>query len=235
MDIRYILSDLLATRDLQEWVNHRFSAADRIVIDTTDIAEITLKGGAKFRPTRSVANALHVHTEYDFSGIRPHDHVVDIGACVGGFSIQAALKEPTCHVYAVEPLYGEDLRANIELNCLEDQITVIEAGLGYGAPVHVAFGYLQKTIPTMPLKEIFALCGGCDFLKCDCEGGEWTINPLDLTGVRRVELEAHYGYQSAYPETRALPNYLKANYRVVKSQKNLPNLGGFYHCYSGDL
>ncbi|HMV50520.1 MAG TPA: hypothetical protein PKD31_22460, partial [Blastocatellia bacterium] len=33
--------------------------------------------------------------------------------------------------------------------------------------------------------------GGCDFLKCDCEGAEWQIDPDDLAGIRRIEMELH--------------------------------------------
>ncbi|HNB04239.1 MAG TPA: FkbM family methyltransferase, partial [Methanoregulaceae archaeon] len=33
--------------------------------------------------------------------------------------------------------------------------------------------------------------GGCDFLKCDCEGAEWKIRPVDLEGIRRIEMELH--------------------------------------------
>jgi hypothetical protein len=35
------------------------------------------------------------------------------------------------------------------------------------------------------------MAGGCDFLKCDCEGGEWQIRPGDLAGIRRIEMELH--------------------------------------------
>jgi hypothetical protein len=35
------------------------------------------------------------------------------------------------------------------------------------------------------------MSGGCDFLKCDCEGGEWLMNPEDLAGIRRLEMELH--------------------------------------------
>jgi len=35
------------------------------------------------------------------------------------------------------------------------------------------------------------MAGGCDFVKCDCEGAEWLIDPADLAGVRRIEMELH--------------------------------------------
>ncbi|MCK7484615.1 MAG: hypothetical protein MZU97_03040 [Bacillus subtilis] len=36
--------------------------------------------------------------------------------------------------------------------------------------------------PTCTLRMIHELAGGCDFLKCDCEGAEWLISPVDLAG-----------------------------------------------------
>jgi hypothetical protein len=45
--------------------------------------------------------------------------------------------------------------------------------------------------PTYSLRQILIIAGGCDFLKCDCEGAEWQIQPEDLAGVRRIEMELH--------------------------------------------
>ena len=46
-------------------------------------------------------------------------------------------------------------------------------------------------MPTFTLQGLCAIAGGCDFLKCDCEGAEWGIDPADLAGIRRIEMELH--------------------------------------------
>lgn len=43
----------------------------------------------------------------------------------------------------------------------------------------------------MTLSQIIDFCGGCDFLKCDCEGGEWFIKEGEIKNIRRIEMEYH--------------------------------------------
>ena len=43
----------------------------------------------------------------------------------------------------------------------------------------------------MTLTEIKNICGGCDFLKINCEGAEWGIKPEELKGIRRIEMMVH--------------------------------------------
>jgi hypothetical protein len=43
-------------------------------------------------------------------------------------------------------------------------------------------------------------------LKCDCEGGEWLIQPEELAGIRRIEMELHT------PPISGLPNPVLLDY-----------------------
>ena len=231
MDWKYILMDLWRTRDLQEWANHRFNASDRIVLETRDLHTIQTSSGAMFAANRMVSNALHIYREYDLSDIRPTDTILDIGACIGGFSIPAAMQATDGRVIALEPLYPEELRENIALNSLDDRIQVIEAGIGTGDPMHVRYMGREKTIPTLTLSDLRSRCGPIDFLKCDCEGAEWSIRPDDLHGIRRIELELHQGRQSVLPENPELLKYLRINYSVRTHSKRRPDNGGYWHCH----
>ena len=125
--------------------------------------------------------------EYQFDDIRDDDIVIDIGANVGAFAIRAARRSR--HVVAVEPLTCDILQENVRLNGVE--IRVLCVALGGGTPAEVRWDDRTVTVPTVPLREIIAIAGGCDFLKCDCEGAEWQIDPLDLAGIRRIEMELH--------------------------------------------
>jgi FkbM family methyltransferase len=231
MDWKYIIMDLWRTRNLQEWANHRFKAKDRIVLETHDLRAIQTKSGALFAANEVVGNALNLYREYDLSDIRPTDTVLDIGACVGGFSIPAAMRATEGRVIAVEPLYADELRENIALNGLEDRVTVIEAGIGSGEPMHVRYMGREKTIPTLAMSDINHRFGRVDFLKCDCEGGEWAIVPGDLHGIRRIELEVHLGRQSVLPENPDLLSYLRAHYTVQTNEKRRPDNGAYWHCH----
>lgn len=233
MDILFILQDLWRVRNLQQWVNRRYNNPDKIILDKHDLKTVQTQCGALFAVNPAVNNALHIYREYDLSGIRPTDTILDIGACVGGFSIPAALAAPEGHIYAVEPLYVGELRENIVLNGLQDRITVIEAGLGSGEPLHIEYSGREKTIPTLPLSELRRMCGPVDFLKCDCEGAEWAIIPEDLRGIRRIEMETHQGRESVLPQNPALLSYLREHYTVRINTKRWPDIGSYWHCSGG--
>ena len=125
--------------------------------------------------------------EYRFNDICPDDVVVDIGANVGAFCIRAARKSR--RVTAVEPVTVALLKHNIQANGVSVQ--VIDGALGDGKPTGISWDEQRVITPTYTLRQIITLAGGCDFLKCDCEGAEWLIHPPELAGVRRIEMELH--------------------------------------------
>jgi hypothetical protein len=125
--------------------------------------------------------------EYWLDDIERNDIVIDIGANGGAFALRAARK--SARVMAVEPLTTDLLSRNILLNHAE--IRVLQAALGDGGPVEIAWDGCRATVPSYPLRDIVRIAGGCDFLKCDCEGAEWLIDPADLSGIRRIEMELH--------------------------------------------
>jgi len=134
--------------------------------------------------------------EYRFDDIRQDDVVIDIGANVGAFCIRAARRSR--RVFAVEPVAWEILEENIRLN--QVPVKIVRGALGDGNPGRITWDGITVSVPTYSLREIVSLAGGCDFLKCDCEGGEWSIRPEDLAGIRRIEMELHL------PPIGGLPN-----------------------------
>jgi FkbM family methyltransferase len=145
--------------------------------------------------------------EYRFEDIRPDDRVIDIGANVGAFCIRAS--RCSQYIVAVEPVTASLLRQNIQLNGVP--IRVIEGALGDGNPKKINWDDCEIISPTYPLSKIIEMAGGCDFLKCDCEGAEWLIVPEDLAGVRRIEMELHTPPISG-PPNPALLDYVSRHY-----------------------
>lgn len=139
-------------------------------------------------------------TEYRFEDIRPGDRVLDIGANVGGFCIRAARMGG--HVTAVEPVTTRLLLENIRINRVSVQ--VIDGALGNGKPVEISWDDCHVVSPTYPLRDLVRMSGGCDFLKCDCEGAEWLINPCELEDIRRIEMELHLPPISGPPDPALL-------------------------------
>lgn len=139
-------------------------------------------------------------TEYRFDDILREDRVLDIGANVGGFCIRAAKKSG--HVTAVEPVTTHTLRENIRAN--NASVQVIEGALGDGKPAEICWDDCRVVSRTYPLRDLIQMSGGCDFLKCDCEGAEWLINPPELHNIRRIEMEIHLPPISGPPNQELL-------------------------------
>jgi hypothetical protein len=150
-------------------------------------------------PYRQVFDAR----DYSFCDIRPEDRVIDIGANVGAFCIRAA--RLSHHVTAIEPVTADLLGENIRANAA--RVRVIRAGLGDGKPCTCSWDGCTVTVPGYTLGEIIEVAGGCDFLKCDCEGAEWLIRPEELDHVRRIEMELHIPPISGPPDP-ALLDYI---------------------------
>jgi hypothetical protein len=148
---------------------------------------LTTKDHIKFRNVPTTWRQITEIPEYRFDDMRPDDIVIDIGANVGAFAIRAA--RISRHVVAVEPVTCDLLQENIRLN--KANVHVICGALGDCRPTEIRWDDRAVTVPTFPLKRIVAMAGGCDFIKCDCEGAEWHIDPADLAGVRRIEMELH--------------------------------------------
>jgi hypothetical protein len=138
--------------------------------------------------------------EYRFDDLTSDDRVIDIGANVGAFCIRASRYSPK--VIAVEPVTAALLRQNIRLN--DVPVRVIEAALGTGRENMIRWDDWEVVSPAFPLRGIIDMAGGCDFLKCDCEGAEWQIEPADLAGIRRIEMELHIPPISGKPSSLLL-------------------------------
>jgi Methyltransferase FkbM domain len=159
--------------------------------------------------------------EYRFNDIVPHDRVIDIGANVGAFCIRAS--RFSSHVVAVEPVTADRLRENIRLN--DVPVQVIEGALGDGGSQKIRWDNREVTSATYPLRTLIRMAGGCDFLKCDCEGAEWQIVPKDLSGIRRIEMELHIPPIGGLPNPSLL-DYIDRHYQFSIERKPVhPSLG----------
>ncbi len=128
--------------------------------------------------------------DYHVDDLRPDDVVLDIGANVGAFTVMAAQKVKS--VIAVEPLFFDELQANVALNNLTN-VTCLPYALGAGNMFEISFCGKRKQIQSKQYEEIRAMCPEAPtVLKTDCEGGEWSVYPSDLTdNIRVVEAEIH--------------------------------------------
>lgn len=135
--------------------------------------------------------------DYNVADLQSDDVVLDLGANIGAFTILAAKKVKS--VTAVEPLFGAELQANVELNGLKN-VTCLTTALGDCRTVEIDFCNKKQAIKTMNFEEIVAqMPDRPTVLKTDCEGGEWYIQPYDFEGIRIIEAEIH-NFDGADPQ-----------------------------------
>jgi FkbM family methyltransferase len=145
--------------------------------------------------------------------LREDSVVMDVGANLGDFAIQAAARCPRGRVYAVEPMreYSSLLETNKRLNRLsnleilpvalgdhEGEIKLSIAGAESGAYFNGTTKAKTETARLMTLPQLMRDCGldRIDLLKMDCEGSEWDILPAALSvlpQIRQICLEIHPG------------------------------------------
>jgi FkbM family methyltransferase len=132
--------------------------------------------------------------------------VVDVGANIGDFTVQAARRCPKGRVIAIEPVKdaGEMIEMQARLNGL-DNVTWICAALsgtdGMSAPkrsnsIYATASASAGPVHTATLSRLVAdlALDRIDLLKLDCEGDEWDILPASdavLPIVRQLCMEFH--------------------------------------------
>jgi FkbM family methyltransferase len=164
----------------------------------------------------AVLKDVFLHRVYTPDGFElcEGDTVVDIGAHIGAFAVDAGRAVGRGSVLAFEPHPGnfELLTANVARNGLKNVRAVWAAVAGASGPrdlhvsanvaghsLHIAEpGRASLAVPARTLADVFADHGiaTVDLLKMDCEGAEYEI--LEgaaaagvLSRVRRIAMEAH--------------------------------------------
>jgi FkbM family methyltransferase len=157
-----------------------------------------------------------------FDNIRHSDVVLDIGANIGAITIPLA--KTAKRVYAVEPLFVDELKKNIELNGLKN-VQVIECGLGKDSTTaRIKYGLRESVCRLISIESILRITGKIDFLKVDCEGAEWLIEPERLDGIREIRMELHirrHSRRSDLKRMESLLYWLRQNDYQVDVQRNI--------------
>jgi FkbM family methyltransferase len=185
---------------------------------------VQIQNGPRFK-VRSLMDAWIIKEtcldkDYEVHGTPIQDHwvVADIGAGLGDFTLMTAHAHPTARVFAYEP-FAESfalLQHNIELNGVTNvQARPIAIGAQRGKKVlattgaavqHTTTGSTvsgnatnQMEVESITLDDLLAQTGGqCDFLKMDCEGGEFEIllnaSCETLSKFNHICMEYHDGF-----------------------------------------
>jgi FkbM family methyltransferase len=158
------------------------------------------------------------------TSLTKEDTVLDIGANIGDWTILMAKKAKW--VYAVEPLYYRELQGNISINSIKN-ITIYSSAISKfdGIELNVSFHNKSSLAPTITLKTLLNKFNKIDFLRCDCEGGEWCINPEDCKDIREMRFEFHIRRQYLKRDREMFMKWLnwftKNNYQVTIDKSKL--------------
>jgi FkbM family methyltransferase len=184
------MKELISYGVTQTFINRRFKSDTMTPVPYKHIQSITLDDGSTFQVQckDDLSHFLSIREDYRFDDIRTDDIVIDIGANIGGFTIPAAKKSPW--VCAIEPLFYQELQSNLTRNGVNAM--VVRAALGkFEGEMELEYLRKKQWATVLPFSRIKEYAGGCDFLKCDCEGAEHVLTRHDLQGIRRIEMELH--------------------------------------------
>jgi FkbM family methyltransferase len=144
----------------------------------------------------SIEEIFHRRDYEKIFHVEPRDIVVDIGASVGEFTYSILHKNPK-HCYVVEPLpiFFDTLKENL----YGHPVSFTNAAITSDKFCNITWdGYTQKT-NTLTFKEFidYNRIYKIDFLKFDCEGGEYNIfsdeNIEFLKTINKIVCEVHLG------------------------------------------
>ena len=143
---------------------------------------------------------------HDCYGLRPLtaqlQKVIDLGSNCGAFTLMAACLNPNCQILAVDanPVFTAATLRNADKNGFRTRVRAATQLVG-SAEVESIQDLIHAN-PSVghfdPSKAVEEL-GGCDFLKCDVEGGEHALFSGDLAWlqrVRRLAIEYHWNREA---------------------------------------
>lgn len=213
--LQYIIAGLAGLLTLSKLFECKMELSNNNILNN-DIFKIIGTENSLFYIDNNLSTIIEVEKEYQYIDIRSTDIVMDIGACIGGFSIKVS--DIVKKVYAIELLMSNILQKNINLNNKQN-ITIVDALLGNGL-VKATWDNKTEYKFGLTLTELINIVGGhIDFLKMDCEGGEHCILPEELINIRRIEAEIHtFDQNGKFHNLNKFEEVLKtANFEYTKN------------------
>jgi FkbM family methyltransferase len=129
-----------------------------------------------------------------FFEVEEGDIVVDLGASLGPFTYKILPKNPK-QCYVVEPLsYQIGVLHN---NVGQDNVKIIQGAITDKKHITISWDNVTENVPTFTFKEFLEEnnINHIDFLKCDCEGGEYDVfqqsNIEFLKTIPKIVTEFH--------------------------------------------
>ena len=129
-----------------------------------------------------------------FFEVEEGDIVVDLGASLGPFTYKILPKNPK-QCYVVEPLSYQI--GVLHKNVGRDNVKIIQGAITDKKKIDITWDDVSESVPTFTFKEFLEENNikHIDFLKCDCEGGEYDVfqqsNIEFLKTIPKIVTEFH--------------------------------------------
>ena len=129
-----------------------------------------------------------------FFEVEEGDVVVDLGASLGPFTYKILPKNPK-QCYVVEPLSYQI--GILHKNVGKDNVKIIQGAITDKKKINITWDNISESVPTFTFKEFLDENNikHIDFLKCDCEGGEYDVfqqsNIEFLKTIPKIVTEFH--------------------------------------------
>lgn len=197
---RYLLAVPRVFRNWWAWPLPKLGIG--VVLETRRGLRFLVRAKSTDLATLNEAMIRRPYLSSDLIMLRENSLVVDVGANIGDFSVEAAKLCPKGRIVAVEPV--AEFAAMIEINKLLNNVANIEVAqvalgsidaevdiqlAGNASSIHwQRRGGIQRVRQTS-LARLMEELGieKIDLLKLDCEGAEWDILPNALEVLPRIE------------------------------------------------
>jgi autotransporter strand-loop-strand O-heptosyltransferase len=140
-----------------------------------------------------------------FFEVEEGDVVVDLGASLGPFTYSILPKNPK-QCYVVEPLSAQI--ETLKINVGRDNVKIIQGAITDKKKIVISWDKITESVPTFSFREFLDEQGidKIDFLKCDCEGGEYDVfqqsNIEFLKTIPKIVTEFHMKNDGNYHEAK---------------------------------
>ena len=174
---------------------------------SVEIDEVTFDWGKKSK--WYVSQATKEIFEYNIYErlfeVEEGDIVVDLGASLGPFTYSILPKNPK-QCFVVEPLsYHIDI---LNKNVGQKNVKIIQGAISDKKKLEITWDGITETSPTFTFKEFLDdnNINKVDFLKCDCEGGEYDVfsksNIEFLKTIPKIVVEFHLNNDEDYHQCK---------------------------------
>ena len=213
-----ITSEMVIT-EINKIINKEIMTDKEIIIEEIEDNKFDWGGRSEWYVKQAEEEIFEGNTYERFFEVEEGDIVVDLGASLGPFTYKILPKNPK-QCYVVEPLSHQ---INIlKKNVGQENVKIIQGAITDKKKIDISWDNMIESVPTFSFSEFLNeyKINKIDFLKCDCEGGEYDVfqpsNIEFLKTIPKIVTEFHLNNDSNYHECKfrwfrdnILPNFEK--------------------------